>query len=167
MKNAVVQAPMDLRTLLTGCDDLSLEKIEALGKKLYSDIFLDNARRGLRSTHDGEQAAFFNTRFDHAFYVTNKTDRSKHKLVIDKRRVERIKWVCPLIEGLVPDSECWSVPKIGRDNSRLYIGFAQLYVVWLEPRDTGGWLFSSAYEATRPEIKGYQRYGRRIWTYGK
>ncbi len=49
-------------------DHQPLDEVETLGRKLYSDLFLDTARDGRKPMHDGCEARFYPDTFDHAFY---------------------------------------------------------------------------------------------------
>ncbi len=151
----------DLRDSLLDLEGFSESEIEILGRRHFSDLFLTNAIRGIHKLHDGEDVVFYKKTFDHAFFLSPK------KEVIEKARVARIRWILPLISGIVPTSECLHVSRDYRPDSRLYVGFEQLYVVWLEPRDFGGWRYSTSYKTDRDSLTRYLRSGKRIWRYPK
>jgi len=54
--------------VLLSLDHRPLDEVEALGAKLYSDIFLDTARDGRKPMHDGGEARFYPRTFKHAFF---------------------------------------------------------------------------------------------------
>ena len=158
---------IDLRNLLLDFEGLSDEEVEMLGRKFYSDDFLTIAKRGIHKLHDGEDVAFFVERFDHAFFKPIDWKTSKVKALIERGRVARIKWILPLIQGKVPNSECWLKQKTDGEQ-RIYICFGLRYLVWLESREVGGWRFSSAYNATLDQIRNdYLKGAKRIWLYNK
>jgi hypothetical protein len=140
----------DVRTLLLDLDDLSDSEVAELGRKEYSDLFLTMAKRGIHDLHDGEKVVFFAERYDHAFFI------SPTKVNIERGRVARIRWILPLMQGKVPNSQCWLKPKL-RGDQRFYVCNGLRYIVWLEPRTVGGWRFSSAYNAEQDEIEYYKK----------
>jgi hypothetical protein len=88
---------------------------------------------------------------------------SKAKTGIDIRRVERVKWILPMLRCAAPNVECWLIPSDGVIK-RIYICFGLGYVVWLEPGDREGWWdFSSAYTIKAAAIREYLIGGKRIW----
>jgi hypothetical protein len=139
----------------------------AKGRAAYREHYLNQGKFGIFNCHDGATAVFHEDRFDHAFY--DKPDRwslNKSLDMPDESRLERVRWIGPLIRGDVPDSECWEVPSpTGRRRppNRLYIAWAEKYVVWLEPRQVGGWKFASPYVVTRGAIRDYCRGGGKVW----
>jgi hypothetical protein len=141
--------------------------MEQLGRRLYSEIYLTSGHYGLHRTHDGQLLVFHGRTFDHAFYTTS--DRLCHperKDVLRKGSVERIRWIGQLIAGLVPGSACFEVPSPTgriRPPNRFYAVFTTPFVVWLEPRKTGGWNFATAYPLSIEDIRKYQRGGRTVW----
>src|SRR5688572_17805029 len=90
----------DLARLKLDLSGLSDVEIEALGHEYYCERFLDNARNGVRETHDGDELYFWERRFKHACFIR------PEELLIDKARVARLPWIMPLIEGKIADSEC-------------------------------------------------------------
>jgi hypothetical protein len=134
---------------LTGLDDTA---IEALGIKTYNDLYLQTAQRGIHKAHDGESVYFYkNVGTGHALHKTI----SQNKDTICPLRVERVKWIKEFICGNVADSECWLVPDKRGFDKRLYASFRHGYVIWLSPRDDGGWNFKSAYPASTETIRRY------------
>lgn len=155
MKQEIAQGQnlLRLEISLFELDDI---QIEDLGEKLYKDLFLDTEFSGVQYTHDNQPVSFSKDRFRHAFYL------SPNKNEIDKRRVARIKWILPLIEGKVLNSECWLIND-GGIKKRLYVCFGLNYLVWLEPQgNKDRWIFSTAYVAERKQIRGYTSRGTRI-----
>lgn len=153
---------------LSGLDDNEAE-LATLDK--YAALYLDKGRApkrlGVRTTHDGEEVLFYEDRFPHAFSATVSWCT---KGAFDRTRGERVAWIGPVIAGEIDGTECWTVPpKNGgrrgprRRPDRLYVVSSTGYVVWLSPRDEGGWKFSSAYVAGHGDIRRYHSYGRRIW----
>lgn len=151
----------DLQRLITSLKGQTDAEIEKYGREYYAERFLDNARNGQRETHDGQVLYFWESRFNHSCFM------SPDKVRIDRARVERLMWVLPIIEGKIADTECFTVanPYQGRPDNRLYIMFPEKFVVWLEPRDNGGWTYSTHYTAEMKEIRGYQRRGAKIWEF--
>jgi hypothetical protein len=147
----------NLDMLLLDWSALTDSEVEVKGKERFVELFLQNARYGYANAHDGEQVRFNRGRFSHAFYLAGNWRSSKKKTGIDVRRVERIKWVLPVIQGRVTKAECWLVPEDGIVK-RLYIVWEKGYIVWIEP-STSGWWFSTAYSASSKEIRGYIRDG--------
>lgn len=161
---------MDLDALLLDLGGLSDAEIETIGRKEYERLYIGKGKFGIYSLHDGAEAIFWRDRFDHAFWTSPNRARdpySKTKLSIE--RIARIQWIAATINGSAPGTECWHVPGDGgrrHPPNRLYIVWAKSYVVWFEPRDTGGWKFSSAYTASTTEIR--RRYcfgGGKVWTW--
>lgn len=158
---------LDLNSLLTDLSNLTDPEVEETGYRLYGELFLDTEARGVRKTHDGEDVYFWEERFDHAFFAPANFHLTTEKQIVDKGRVARIKWILPLIGGEVPNSECWLVKNKNRPEQRLYVRFSQNYIVWLEPRDAGGWKFSTAYPSEGWRIRNYLKGAQRIWRYGQ
>jgi hypothetical protein len=135
---------------LTGLDD---QAIEALGCRIYNDIYLQTFNRGILKTHDGEDVYFYrNVGHQHALHKTIQDNKD----TICPLRVERVKWIKEFIEGNVADSECWLVIDRRGFEKRLYCSFRYSYVVWLAPRDEG-WSFKSSYPVSPAQIRGYIR----------
>lgn len=167
MKRQIVKI-LDLRNLLIELDDIpEIESaLEQFGRAYYSDLFLANARYGFHSLHDGDQVRFAAGRFKHAFSKADNWQSSTKKTSFDKRRIARVKWILPVIQGYVSGIECWLVTENGEEK-RLYVNFGQGYVVWLESTGDGEWEFSTAYTADQRRIREYVRGGRKIWKFGQ
>ena len=134
--------------VLLSLDHRPLDEVEALGAKLYSDIFLDTARDGRKPMHDGGEARFYPRTFKHAFF------KSPGDYEIDNRRVARIRWVLPMSAGKIPGSQCWEM--IQDDMlKRAYLCFSLGYIVWLKKRDDGCWCFLTAYNAPAKTLRWY------------
>jgi hypothetical protein len=151
----------DLKSLLVKLGNRDAAAVERTGRRLYHQIYITSARYGKHKTHDGEDIYFWPDRFDHAFYK-KKSKASRRKEMIDNGRVERLRWIKEIVTGNVPHFECWLVDQTPRPENRLYIVSDELYVVWLEQRDAGGWKFSTAYPAPREAIEGYKTGGTKI-----
>lgn len=164
MKSQIVPEPnfIDLGRLLVNVSGKDNDEVVQVGRKHYEETFITGVRKGIHKTHDDEDVYFWQQRFNHAFFITNRSTRLKEEIV-DKTRVARVKWIKPLISGNVPESECWLVRNDSRPENRLYIILPHNFVVWLEPRDAGGWKFSTLYTTNRNEIRRYQRNGTMIW----
>ncbi|HEX8288033.1 MAG TPA: hypothetical protein VF556_08560 [Pyrinomonadaceae bacterium] len=148
--------------LLTDLSNLTDEDVEKVGRDLYKELFLDNEEIGVRKCHDNEDAVFYKERFDHAFFKTK--DRNSHiKIEIDKGRVARIKWILPMIQGGIANSEYWHITEKFLEK-RLYANFGLGYVVWLW-RGSGEWTFSSAYTAEPNQIRRYTKGGKKITSF--
>jgi hypothetical protein len=136
------------------------------GRNLYGDLYLPQGGYGVYATHDGEPLIFHARQFEHAFFTTSdKLCFPERKDVLRRGSIERIRWILPLLSGKVCGSACFEVPSpTGRRRppNRLYAVYAQPFVVWLEPRQNGGWRFSSAYPLSIEEIHKYSRGGRTV-----
>ncbi len=158
---------MDLKSWLVDISKLELDEIDVLGRRLYNSIYITSEYYGEKRTHDGECVFFWKDRFEHAFYTSS--NRAKHPDLKDKlavERIERIKWIEKVIAGEVPGSACYKVQSKGGSKTnpnRLYVISEEKYVVWLEPRNDGGWKFSTAYTAQTEEFRRYCQTGKRIW----
>jgi hypothetical protein len=157
----------DLNTLVIDLGGLNTEAIEQLGYQLYQELYLNYGHYGIHRTHDDQKLIFHGRQFEHAFYTTS--DYRCHpdrKDVLRTVSLERIRWIGHVVSGRVPGSACFEIPsrpETKRPPKRLYAVFSSPYVVWLEPREDGGWKFSSAYPLSIEEIHKYCRGGRTIW----
>jgi len=107
---------------------------------------------------------FYEDRFEHAFYKSiDKANRQFNKGEFDWLRAARIRWIAFAIQGKASGVECWLVPHHHTIN-RMYLLREEKYVVWLIPRKTNGWKFSTAYIAGPQDIRRYCRQGRILWT---
>jgi len=166
----------NLASLLLDLSGLSDEEAEEVTYqeyiKLYTDQKTHGGRIGLRKTHDGEEVIFFEDRFGHAFFTSaQKTSRQYAKDEFQRNRASRVRWIGPIIQGDIGDTECWRIFPHQRYHSntnmpsRLYILWDEKYLVWLEPRKSGSWWFSSAYVAERGKnyISDITRNGICFW----
>ena len=149
----------DLGRLILDLSDLSDAEVEAVGRKYYEESMLDIAFKGIRQTHDGQEVHFWKHRFDHSCFV------SPDKVLIDIGRIARLPWVLPIIAGNIAGTECRSKQNIDRPDNRVYICIPENFVIWLEPRDEGGWRYSTHYPADRTEIRLIQRNSKKIWSF--
>lgn len=156
-----------LHELLLNIDGMDSCALEQLGRSLYQELYLDNERFGIRQAHDGELLMFHASQFDHAFFTSS--DRWCHperKDVLRPASIERIRWIAPIVSGIIDGSACYEVPSLTgrvRPPNRLYATFRHPFVIWLEPRRDGGWKFASAYPCSIEEIHKYTRGGRTVW----
>ena len=137
-----------------------------LARRIYRDNYLGSKKVGELQAHDSSLVLFHEDRFEHAFFTSsNRTQFPKKKDVLDRKRVERIRWIKPIIEGRVKKTACYLL--IDRDQGnrhrRLYLAQDHLFVIWLEPRQESGWNFSSAYTAMTMDVRRYCKSGKRIW----
>lgn len=167
MKQAIREI-VNLKSLVLDTEKLpeSESDLETFGRSQYSDLFLTNARSGYHLLHDGEQVRFSRGRFKHAFSKADDWQSSSRKTSLDRRRIIRIKWILPIIQGNAPGVECWLV-KDGGQEKRAYICFGLGYIVWLEKSDEGQWEFSTAYTANPTRLREYIAGGKKIWKYGQ
>ncbi len=160
---------MDLQALLLDFSSVADENLAAEGAAAYATHYLNKGKFGIHVCHDGDEVVFHGDRFNHGFY--DKPDRwslTKSTDLPDESRLERMRWIGPLLRGEVEGSECWHVPSPAgrrRPPNRLYIIWREAYVLWLEPRQAGGWKFSSAYVKRRGKIRDYCYGGSRIWAH--
>ncbi len=158
---------MNLQELLIDFSAVPDEELAARGYAAYKKHYLQQEKFGIFNAHDGTAVVFHEDRFNHAFYdKPDKWSLTKSHELPDESRLERIPWIGPLIRGEVPGAECWEVPSpTGRRRppNRLYVIWEEKYVTWLEPRQNGGWKFSSAYVVTHGSIRDYCRGGGKIW----
>ncbi len=158
---------MGLTELLVDLEDLSDDEAEERGRELYAELYLTKGRVGVLSLHKGGEVVFFEDRYYHAFRTSSDRIRNPYsKAKVARDRIERIRWIKAILEGDVPKTECWLVPSQSgrRTRDRLYVVWENRYVIWLSPRNDGGWKFSSCYSATRQDIRRYTQQGAKIWT---
>jgi hypothetical protein len=158
--------PAELADLLEDVAGLHGGELFEKGFSLYRDLYLTKGRVGVEETHDGQVLLFHEDRFEHAFQSTSdKLCSPERKDTVDAERIARIRWIGPVVTGRVAGTACFEVPSPTgrlRPPNRLYVVDRELYVVWLEPRTSGGWKFSSAYPATRDGVERYKRGGRTV-----
>lgn len=155
---------MDLELLKTDLSWMTEEEVEAEGFRLYEqEFFPDGGNRGEIRLHDGQTAFIFRDRFEHAFRTS--PDRIRHPYSKSKtahERIERIKWITPILAGKVEGTQCWLVPD-RRRKRRLYVVVQEQYIIWLEERKDGGWKFSTAYCAGKQDIQRYTNGSVKLW----
>ena len=160
---------MDLRRLLVDIENLDLIEIERMGRRLYEEIYLKFDAYGVLKSHDGEDVFFWKKRFDHAFFTSkNRAWHPADKSVLAVDRIMRIRWIEHVITGRATGSSCYKAQGPGQAKpftNRLYVVPSELFVVWLEPRNEGGWRFSSAYTTLVNDIGRYCRNAKKIWQY--
>ena len=139
----------DLRPLLLDLTGLDEAAIEALGFKTYCDCYLDNFNRGVHLAHDGEKVHFYrSTAKTHCLHQTVKGPSGlPMKGPICPTRVTRVRWAKEFISGNVAESELWLVPDKRGFDKRCYVSSKHGHIIWLSPRDDGGWNFKTAYQA--------------------
>lgn len=161
-----------LKIDLSALDD---DSKRAEGWNWYKTLYLTEPNKnniGIISLHDDDKAIFHGTTFDHAFFKSSNYQlHPRRKDVIDESRLERVRWIGPLIAGLVPHSSCWEVVALnGRPGipNRVYVAHSQSYLVWLEPRanqQTVQWKFMSAFPTFPKYINDkVTNVGTKIWT---
>ncbi len=140
---------VNLNHLLMSLIGLNDIQVEEFAEQQYKELFLKTKYSGNHTTHDGQQVSFALERFRHAFF------KSPKKNEIEKSRVERMKWILPIIQGKALNYTCWLINDRGVIK-RLYICYPLVFVIWLEPSlEVGKWIFSSAYPASRAKIREY------------
>lgn len=162
---------VDMAHLLWPVDGLSNEELERTARALYTRHCTVRAKHGAVTTHDGERVYLFadEDTFVHAFFTAGERHRRGWaKDVVDPRRVERIRWIVPVISGLVDGTQCYRVmdyASYGKPapEKRLYIVRKEQYVVWLIRRNDGGFRFRTAYVAGNADIDRYVHRQRKIW----
>jgi hypothetical protein len=163
---ALVTVP--LAPLLVSTAGMNDGQIDDLGLRLYTDHCVTPAKRGLVTTHDGQGVECFDNDYGHGFWTAaEKHRRGWAKDFVDHKRVQRAKWIVPVISGHVPGTECWLITeywshKHPRPVQRLYIVRNEPYLVYLRTRPNG-WAFKTAYCPSWADIKRYTERQRRIW----
>lgn len=152
---------LNLNDLLIDISQVADENLEEFAQNLYRELYITDETFGLHQCHDGELVKFWDSRFKHAFFNTIDYRLSSEKKIVDKRRVERMKWIGALIGGNAIGSQCWLIQKERRQ--RCYMINAKNFVVWLEPLDGGGWWFSTIYTPDTNQMYRYTRGNKLIW----
>ena len=149
---------------LTGLDDVEIEEV---GRAQYRAACIDANGYGIRLTHDGQEVEFWESRFEHAFSSVRDSRALERERLIDGRRVARINWICEIIAGHVPNSDCWEVTE--NLYKRFYRVVPKNYIIWLEKYRSERWTFSTAYPTTIPYLHAQTRGNgaRRIWKFGQ
>ncbi len=164
--------PVNLTDLRLDLAALSDVEIEAEGEKLFRTEFITrNSRSGVLTTHDGVEVKFFADRYYHAFHTShNRAHQGFAKDKVARDRIERIRWIKPIIENRAANVECWEVPlKVPEEGlrcfpgKRAYVVWQHGYIVWLEPLRAGGFKFSTAYVLPAAEISRYTNRARKLW----
>lgn len=153
--------PFSLDDLLIDLSDVPEDELEHFARNLYRETYITSGNYGLFKCHDGETVKFWDSRFDHAFYTPKNWQYTTEKQVLDKRRVERLKWIGALICGAAPNSACWLIEQ--NLTKRLYTVVPKGYLVWLELHREGFWTFSTAYTTDAGYIHRTTRGQKRIW----
>ena len=158
----------DLQKMRLDLSGLTDTEIEARGLEEFSRNYLKNGRAGMLNLCKGGIALFHPDRYCHAFRKS--ADRIGHpesKSAVAVERVERILWIKEVLEGRVTGTQCWRVVSRtpGKGPGRLFVVCRECYVVWLDPRSGSSdkWNFSSAYPATRNDIKRYTSGATMLW----
>lgn len=148
---------MDLDDLIIDYLAINEDEREAHARDIYIQEYCGGGNSNSFQLHDGESVTFFANQFDHAFFATKQSGQVLTvKLGLDIPRIERIRWIHPIIAGQIPGTECWHIPReFTGELKRLYVVRSKMYVIWLEPRKNGGFKFSSAYKARNEQIAGY------------
>jgi hypothetical protein len=110
---------------------------------------------GIRKTHDDHDVVFFEDRFDHAFRTSSTASYSQFKKdILDRKRAARVRWIGQVINGSVEGVVYYNIPdryQLRQSSAvrinRLYVLWEERYLVWLEPKGTKAWKFSTAYVA--------------------
>lgn len=151
----------DLSSLLLDLSGLNDSEAECITRQEYMRLYTDRDTRkgriGVRKTHDGDDVLFSEWRFEHAFFESAfKTSRKYNKDKFSRFRASRVRWIGEIIRGNIHGCDCYDIPDSTRRDpagrvmiKRLYVVWEELYLVWLEPHQRGGWWFSSAYIDTR------------------
>lgn len=159
---------MDYDELLTLREDfsgLTSAEAEKVGRDLYDSLYLNNGRpHPTLRTHDG-QALVFQTKgqytFDHIFFTSsNLAGYPFRKDVLDMGRLERMRWIAPIIGGRVEGVE-YRKESFWRRGApafkRLYILPQEGYVIWVEPQIRDGWTLATAYTPAGAVLADYRR----------
>ena len=162
----------DLDALWTEIDEkASDDDLIAMARALYDEHCVALAKSGKLVTHDGINVAAYpyDDHFVHAFFTARSKDRyGIAKDEIDDRRVERVRWIAPIIGGLVDGTKCYLIreywsPKKPPPEKRLYVVRKETYVIWLI-KNAKGFYFKTAYVTGHGDINRYLRQGARlIW----
>lgn len=164
--------PVHLPGLLVDISALNDFEAEAEGERCYQREFITrNGKSGTVTAHDGAEVKFFANRYHHAVHTSHDRARQAYaKNKVARDRIERLRWIKPLLEGRVADFECWEVPlKVPEEGirwfpgKRLYVSWGHCFIVWLEPLRAGGFKFSSAYPVPQTEIGRYTSRARKLW----
>ena len=156
---------IDLEALLLDLSGLTDEQAEELGRAEYQSLYARGFGKSSLIAFDGTEVMFFDDRFDHAFFSTpDRYRRPEAKTKLARDRVERIRWIGPLLQGRIPRTECWqALPAANSRINRLCLTAPELYTVWLEPLKDGRWKFSTAYLVLGEQMAEYKRNKKLVW----
>jgi len=161
---------MDLAVLLLPFGHMPESERHRLAWQVYEETYLNVQGKpiGVHDAHDGQRVIFHATTFKTAFYkVGDPKNHPKVKDALDITRIQRMKWIAPIIAGKVPNTHCFEVLMPGFPHpKRLYLQKDESYMIWLEPRQDpsrGEWRFSSAYLASPKHIMSKTQMGRIIF----
>jgi hypothetical protein len=162
----------DLNALWITIDEATPDQdLIATARTLYDEYCVQVAKSGKLVTHDGIKVAAYpyDDHFVHAFFTATSKDRyGISKDIIDDRRVARVRWIAPVIGGLVNGTKCYSIRehwlrKKPTPEKRLYVVREATYVIWLI-KNPKGFYFKTAYVTGHGDIKRYLQQGARlIW----
>ena len=153
---------MDLDSLYTDIKGLSDEEAETLGQKLYREEFSLTEHRGYIQIAPDVKVYFFMDQYMHAFRSSE--DRIRHeysKAKIARDRIARIRWIKPVLQGKISNTEYWTVLGNSGHKKRLYVVVDKKYIIWLESRKDGHWRFSTAYTTDSASIGRYTKGGHK------
>lgn len=150
MQQAIPEFSKNIRDHIVVCRDLPENECAALARKTFSDTFLDTARSGEHTAHDGAIVTIYADRYKHCFLD------KKTRQTIDRERLERLRWILPMIGGQVPGSQCWEKEETDCKR-RFYFSFSLGYIVWLRTKDISesGWNLRTAYTASNEVLRRY------------
>lgn len=171
MNDPLRQKGIPLESLLCPVDGFSDEELERLARANYHGYCVEPAKLGTVTTHDGVRVFMYpdDETFTHAFFTAaSRSHRGWAKDLVDPRRVARIRWIVPVISGLVDGTECFRVVDYASyrkpaPEQRLYVVRDERYVVWLIRRNAGNFRFRTAYVAGHADIDRYIERQRKIW----
>ncbi len=161
--------PADLEAMKVDVSGKNEAELIQLGLHLYDEECVAASVEGKTFTHDGIKIYIYPRQFDHAFYDARiPSERGIRKDCIDSGRIERVRWIIPIVAGQVENTECWEITdrhayKKPPPVQRLYVYKSDLYLIWLRTRKDGAFYFSSAYS---PGWKYFQEQivrQRKIW----
>jgi hypothetical protein len=103
--------PADLTALWINIEEETPDdELIAMARVLYDAHCVQAAKSDKLLTHDGIKVAAYpyDDHFVHAFFTAKSKDRyGISKEIIDDRRVARVRWIAPVIGGLVDGTKCY------------------------------------------------------------
>jgi hypothetical protein len=167
-------APASLQALLGAIPEgITKAQLDELGRTWYReyilDPFADGQYRAAVPCHDAKIAYFFENKYDHAFWGSERKDWGQKKEFPCPVRIARIPWVVPVIQGKVPGVSCYRVVEHAsqcrpKPEQRLYVCREHRYVVWLRKRTDDAFSLESAYQTTWRSIDERYTYRQsKIW----